>query len=493
MTAERLDTTPDRRSPILWGVLAVVIALVLVVVIWGVRRVVLSCGGINSGISKIDGECIGVSDEYSFDPEYDGIMGRIAAANQEIGESKAVSVAVLGAFTTDSTSAVSKAEMRRQLVGAYVAQQSFNRGKGEKSTRLKLLVANEGSHQQHWSRVVDDLLERRGDPAPLVAVTGHGVSVAETVKGAERLSVASVPMVGTITTADLLSGIKGFYRVSPPNREYVAALRAHLDAAPDLDSAVLVRDATPAENDLFTANLADDMVSAFRKEIGSRPPITFDGSNNPDNDEPLNFGLPAALVCEGDARVLLFAGRSIDLPELLQKLSEKCPSTRRITVMTGGSDDLSAFAPTIRALPHKNIDLVYASGTDPEGWLRGRDRPNGFLTFLEAFHELDFSDDELSDGSVLAAFDSVRTVTTGLEALLDESGAVANAAQLTRVMENLNQLARVHGATGDFSFQSREPHTGDPIGKPVPVVTIPQEKASKAGKVYHTDAELIVR
>jgi hypothetical protein len=493
MTEERLDPLPDRRSPIIWGVIAVVVVIALVVALWGVRRVVLACGGVSSGISKVDGECIGVSGDYSFDDKYDDIMGRIASANREIGDSRAVSVAVLGSFTTDATSAVSKAEMRRQLVGAYVAQQSFNRGKGENSTRLKILVANEGSHQQHWPRVVEDLLERRGDRAPLIAVTGLGVSVAETADAARRLSAERVPMVGSITTADMLSGIKGFFRVSPPNREYVAALRARVDATPSFSSAVLVRDDTPAENDLFTANLADDMVAEFGKEIGKRPPITFDGSNNPNSSEPLNFGLAAAQVCDDDARVLLFAGRSIDLPELLSKLSDKCAADRRITVMTGGSDDLGGFGSTISKLPHQNIDLVYASGTDPENWLRGQAAPEGFQTFLNVYHDLDFGDDELSDGAVLTAFDSMRTVTTGLEVLLEESGAVANAAQLGRTMENLNRLARVHGATGDFSFQSREPHTGDPIGKPVPIVSIPPQKGPKGARIYLTDAKFIYR
>ncbi|MBT0768306.1 amino acid ABC transporter substrate-binding protein [Kineosporia sp. J2-2] len=473
-------------------VLLLVAALVLALGGWGIATVVRACGGLGSGVTSVGGECVGVSDSFVFDEdEYAGVMSRITAENASIGQGSAVTVAVLGSFTTDDTSAVSKAEMRRQLAGAYVAQRRHNTsGTG---VRMKLVVANWGSHEQEWSRVVDGLVERVDDEDPLVAVTGMGVSVTQTRDAARRLSQAGIPMVGTITTADELTAVDGYFRVSPPNREYVSSLRSYVQRTKGLKRAVLMADQGPASNDLFTANLAEDMRTAFAREIGLTPIIQFTGTQDPQGVQPNSFAVKAVEACRDDNDLLLYAGRSNDLAQLLNILVERC-GHRKLTVMTGGSDDLGRFRDLSADLAAANITLVYASGADAVGWLAGQDTPAAFGDFHKYFADAGLGDDtELDDGAVMSAHDSVRVVSTALELALEEGVTPGENTRhdVMQAMSSLNGDFEVQGATGDFSFQVRPPATGDPVGKPVPVVSIPQ--ARQQGPTYRTEPGLIRR
>jgi hypothetical protein len=417
-----------------------------------------------------------VSYDHAFDSAFDDVMAKISAENKAIGSDRAVTVAVLGSFTFDDTSPVSAAEMRRQLIGTYVAQRRFNQDKNADSIRMKIAVANEGSHQRQWREAVDQLVGLKDDDAPLVAVTGLGVSVNQTRDAAKVLSAAQIPMVGTITTADELTSIDGYFRVSPPNREYVASLRSYVDEVgkvKDLKSAVLAADETPAKDDLFTSNLAADLKDEFAKEIAGRSERTFFGSANPGGGTPKAFNRLATVFCTTKAKVLLYAGRSNDLGALLSALMNTC-SGQPVTVMTGGSDDLAQFSGLATDLKAAHITLVYASGTDPSGWLAGqKDVPKGFPGFLKAYRAEGFGEGDLSDGGAMSAHDSVSTVATAIEVVFEQPKQPVTGVNVRREMENLNGPDLVRGATGNFSFAPRGPKTGDPIDKPVPVITIP--------------------
>ncbi|MBT0771882.1 hypothetical protein KIH74_23270 [Kineosporia sp. J2-2] len=479
-----------RRTPIAWLTIAVVLAVLAVVAFWAVRQFTTSCGGLRSGLSIVDGECVGVSGTFAFEDEYEDVMRQIRAANEAIGDDPSFTVAVLGSFTTDGTSPILAERQRGQLLGAHVAQQRYNQGRNADSRRMKLVVANWGSHQLQWEPVVADLVGRAGDEkSPLVAVTGLGASLTQTRDAAKTLSAARIPMVGTITTADELTAIDGFYRVSPPNREYVKALKNYLADRPDLRSAVVVKDVSPAKNDIFTMNLADDFAGQFEDLIGGRLPIPFSGSQNPGGTSPTEFRAAATTLCEGKnpPDLVLYAGRSKDLDELVRALADRCRD-RRLTIMTGGSDNLiSAIGDLEPALRDAGITLVYASGTDPAGWLEGRDQPQGFASFLRFWKSLGHPDTELSSGSVMQGHDAVLVVTDAVAQIVQNGGAARiDAAQVAFDLMGLHDDQRVLGATGDLGFGERGAQTGDPVGKQVPVVSVPAAAATPAGPAYRT-------
>jgi hypothetical protein len=202
---------PERWWPPRPAVLVVVVlSLVLATAVaWGINTLVNACGGPGSGVSRVDGECVGVTDgSYVFDPALADVEAKIAAENARVaGSGHTVTVALLNLMTVNNTSPVSLAEVVNQLEGAYTAQYRANQTNdlGDPSPLIRLVLANEGSHENQWQPVVHQIEGMVGDQDPLVAVTGLGVSVKQTEDGAKDLAAHHIPMVGALTTADELN------------------------------------------------------------------------------------------------------------------------------------------------------------------------------------------------------------------------------------------------------------------------------------------------
>jgi hypothetical protein len=149
-------------------------------------------------------------------------------------------------------------------------------------------------------------------------------------------------MVGAITTADELNyvNIRGFIRVAPSNRDYVQSLAGYLQHRPELDSAILVYDSNsddPNSPDLFTRSLRDDLRSGMNNLI-KFPAQGFTGTSGNSRARPDLFNATIANLCAVKPKVVLCAGRSIDLLSFLQSLEGRvCPDIP-MTVVTGGSD-----------------------------------------------------------------------------------------------------------------------------------------------------------
>lgn len=445
-----------------------------------------ACGGLGSGLAKVDGECIGVAYDYAFSTSNDDILAKIKNENDAIGSDPSVTVAVLGSFTFDDSSPETAEGMRRVLIGAYTAARRFNEGKNADSIRMKIAVANEGSHQLQWRRPVEQLISLKKSDSPLIAVTGLGVSLNQTQDAAELLAANGIPMVAAIATADQLTAIDGFFRVSPPNREYVASLRNYVDEEEGLESAVLFADETPSEDDLFTSNLAEDLKDSFARELGNRAPFTFFGSADPGGGTPTMFGRKAALFCRTKVKMVLYAGRSNDLSKLLSALVDQC-SGRPVTILTAGSDDIEGkIGGMTQRLQGARITVAYASGTDPRAWLNNRGAPDGFASFIDAYHNDHFADADLCDGEAMLAHDSVLAVATAIEAVLEEPGQPVTSMNIRGALMNLNGADLVRGATGDFAFASRDAQSGDPMNKPIPVITLPESAKTSHPPVYIT-------
>ncbi|MGH3566333.1 MAG: hypothetical protein ACRDRH_09925 [Pseudonocardia sp.] len=465
---------------------------------WGGRWLIHACGTPWSGVTEIDGECVGVTDgSYVFDPELAGVEAKIAEENARVAASgqQAVTLALLNPMTADPTSALSIDAARNALEGAYTAQYRANRGEfGDSNPLIRLVLANEGSHQDQWEPVVHQLAGMVDDAAPLVAVAGLGVSVTQTRLAAEELAARGIPMVGSVATADELNhaNIRGFIRVVPPNRKYVESLLIYLQRRPELDSAILVFDSNSddkANPDIFTRSLRANM-SDVMSDLIKFPAQSFTGKTNPGEAvTPSRFAGIVANICAVKPEVVLFGGRRADMPIFLTALGDRVCSDTPMIVATAATE-LSVVKQREAELREKTITLVYATSTDPSGWANNvPGTPEHFPEFQARFTERGFDSARLT-GDTISTHDAVATAARAIR-LAASPDSVPKSADVRSQLLNLNNLTPVLGASGRLSFSFRGNQQGDesgnPCDKPIPVLGIASSGSSVATEpIYFT-------
>ncbi|NUR61409.1 MAG: ABC transporter substrate-binding protein [Catenulispora sp.] len=459
-----------------------------------------ACGGPGSGVSKVGGECVGVTDgSYAFSPELSAIEKEIADENASATKpgGPVVTVAVLDPMTVDATSPLSMANVRNDLEGAYTAQYRVNHTHvlGDQRPLIRLVLANEGSHEDQWQPVVHQLEGMVHGPAPLVAVTGMGVSTTQTRDGAKDLAGHDIPTIAAIDTADQLNAadIHGFIRVVANNAQYVASLRAYLDTRPDLDSAILVFDSNSDKtgaSDLFTKSLRDDLQSpdGFQKLL-TFAPQGFAGVSEPSQANPDLFANITANICSVKPKAVFYAGRGVDLPSFVDALKNRVCDKTPITLLTAGNNlgELNGQAPLLQSA---GLTVVYATMADQAGWLAGGPgTPHHFPDFAKAFHDLGFPDVDLVDGGAIMSHDAVLAATQAARLAaqaMPQAQGVPNAADVLNQEVDMNTQFFVPGAGGDLSFTFHGDNgslSSEPIGKPLPVISVPPE----TGEASYTD------
>ncbi|MGH3885839.1 MAG: hypothetical protein ACRDSZ_04585 [Pseudonocardiaceae bacterium] len=468
---------------------------------WGGYQVFHACGWLGSGVYRVDGECVGVTDgSYLFDPAFEQVQKKIADENAWVrAQPVYVTVALLNPLTATPTSALSTEEILEQLEGAYTAQYQANHTSavGDSGPPVQLVLANEGSTEDQWQPVVDQLVEMAGqEDNPLVAVVGLGLSIAQTKQGAQELSRHGIPMVGAIIAADGFdhNQIPGLIRVSPTSQDYARSLRGHLDSRDDLRSAILVSDSNSDSNsDLFTRTLRD----AFRENMADLikfPDQIFTGGGFPTNASPGVFATITPNICAAAAQgleVILYAGRRGDLDGFLEALENRVCQNTPLTVMTAGIkyDVYSGREQQLRA---KNLTVVFSARTDARGWgANVPGTPGGYPAFLQAFTEAGFNLGHLEDDRAILTHDAVLTAAKAVR--LAAPGASPPGAPTARdvvgQLLNLNSLNSVPAAGGTLSFSFRGPGTGNPQNKPILVFEFPSSTPNlphQVGPTYLT-------
>lgn len=476
-----------RRRRRRWIVLAVVAVLLVAGGIWGAGILLRTCGSLGSGVEDIDGACVGVTDgAYTFHPELADIQKKIADENKRVRADPRgyVSVALLDPLTATVDSALPPQSVRSRLEGAYTALRRVNheRVAGDENPQIQLLLANQGSTDDQWTHVFDRLRELSGaEEHPLVAVVGLGVSTARTQSQAGDLSRAGIPMVGAVLTADTLEydRVPGLIKASPSNRHYVAALRDYLDSI-GLDSAIMVRDSnSDAGFDLYTSTLEtafdEQMADVIKYETQQ-----FTGRSGSGTSPPSLFGNVQANICSaaGDKGVaVLYAGREIDLGDLLESLEHRTCRSTPLTVLTAGLE----LGKVLRGkdLRGARLTVLNAATVDALGWHADTPgSPDGYREFYEAFADT-FPADHLDDGGAIMMHDALLTATQAVRmAAPHGSASPVTAAAVRTQLLNVNTQYVVRGASGTLSF-SKKPSgtdtggTGIPEGKPIPVLQYP--------------------
>jgi hypothetical protein len=482
----------------------VVLSLVLATAVaWGINTLVNACGGPGSGVSRVDGECVGVTDgSYVFDPALADVEAKIAAENARVaGSGHTVTVALLNLMTVNNTSPVSLAEVVNQLEGAYTAQYRANQTNdlGDPSPLIRLVLANEGSHENQWQPVVHQIEGMVGDQDPLVAVTGLGVSVKQTEDGAKDLAAHHIPMVGALTTADELNykNIPGFIRVAPSDAEYVQSLLAYLQhrqdphrqdqQRQDFDSAILVYDTNSDDSgDLFTRSLRNNLRSGMKSLIKSTPAQGFTGTSGQSPGNPDLFSVTTGNICAVSAvkpPVILFAGRALDLLTFLQSLEARICSDKPMTVLTANTN-LGTLDEA--ALEHGKITVVNAAASDPADWANNvLGTPPHFGEFISEFRKLGFDPAHLHDGDAIANHDALATAIKAARLAASQAPSSQNGVpkliDVSHQMLNLNTLNLVPGASGNLTYQFRGQNgegedSGNPCDKPIPILEVPPYK-----------------
>ncbi|MGH3758376.1 ABC transporter substrate-binding protein [Actinophytocola sp.] len=488
------------RGKVALGVVVAVIATGVAVVLWPDD----SCGSDDSGVRRIDGQCVGVTDgSFVFHESFADIQAKIAEENRRVsGSGQTVTVALADPLTVTDTSAVTVEQVRNELEGAYTAQYRINHtaAVGDQRPLVKLVLANWGSHQLQWQPVVEQLEGMVDDPDPLVAVIGLRLSTVQTEQAAKHLARHGIPMVSAIATADQLNygAIRGFVRASPPNTEYVAALRTYLRHHPNLDSALMVYDSnsdaspdpgTGSGSDLFTRSLRDDFDKGleFKQEY---PAQSFVGKSGRTGASPDLFTNITTNLCAVKPEVVLFAGRVVDFGGFLDSLHNRvCPDSP-MTVLAAGADFGALDLRSKEAeLAEKNLSVVYATETDPHGWVRGAPgTPPFFKEFYDQYSQLGFPTAHLDDGAAISTHDAllIAAKAARLSSRSHPGHVLPSHVDVLNQMLNLNNLDEVPGASGQLSFSYRGADSGNPSNKPVPVIEVPSSAAEQTAEVHIT-------
>jgi hypothetical protein len=446
----------------------------------------VACGGSGSGLSLTNGECIGVTDgsgSYYFSDSLAPVEKDIAKENAWAVStgSPVVTVAVLEPITVTDTSELTAAGIRNEIEGAYTAQYRANHtlAVGDRSPLIRLVLANEGSHEDQWPQVVRQLERMASDPQPLVAVTGLGLSTEQTLDGAQDLSRHGIATVAAIDTADQLNypAIPGFIRVATSNQQYVGALRAYLNRLPGLASAIMVFDSnsdSPTSTDLFTKSLRGDLQSTFAGLLKFAPQ-SFVGLTGGSAASPDLFANITTNICAVSPSVVLYAGRAADINGFLGSLEQRVCAQTPIIVAAAGSN-LGDLATQANALRQAHITVIYTTLADSTDWLANAPgTPPHFTDFNKAFLSLGFPESDLNDGGAIAVHDAVLTAARAIR-LAAQSTPTPHAADVFSQVLNLNNEFVVPGAAGDLSFSYHGTNgsaSSDPTGKPLPVITVP--------------------
>jgi ABC-type branched-subunit amino acid transport system substrate-binding protein len=431
------------------------------------------------------GECVGVTGgSYDFDPGPTAAERAIAATEQLIAtqnewvtrtyKSDYVSVALLTPLTepasvTATPSDVTLARINDELSGAYLAVYDANHETGL-VPKIRLLLANEGSSEQGWQADWDQLDQLRTAPGQLVAVTGMGLSVQQTIDSARTIGAAGIPMFGAVTTGDHLDGSvnPNLDQVVPSVSDEVQALARYLGKT---GRAVLVYDSQTS--DLYTKSLRNDFGTAFAARIRSVE-IPYAPSSLDSN----LFDKIAEELCYTPQQppLVLYAGRESVFQDFITQLQEEgdCAG-QKLTIVTGGDADGLPLGSTQSDTGGAQVSVVYADIEDAAAVSQA------FKTDYQSWLGLD-NDTGATDPWLLATYNATTAAASAIAQAagpLSAAGSVISPGQLTtaevRIWVNqLNGPDTVNGATGTFSIG----FNGDLANPQIPIIELADGKST---------------
>lgn len=502
-TSKRPAPPPRRRWRLVAALTSILLALVFLGGTYTYRH---TCAGrllpVNN-LHRAGGECVGWVDDGKMDfgssLAVADMLQRIRQANVDAQATAAksgthvVRIGLVTPLTFAENSARSEPTIVHSLEGTYVAQKRFN--SENKHTQIAVIPMNEGRNQTHWSKLIPGLKAMRDDTEqPLIGVMGLGVSRQETVKLSEKLAELKIPAVGGVVTA-----IEGplLRETSPSNEDYVTALGRYVEAHPELKNAGEVVDLNGTDvgdkNDKYVARMHSGFVTVFGKRIrwnksfrgrmksGAAPPNLFDDIVN-----SVQYSQNVTWDGHAGTDMLLFGGRSRDLPALVKQLAGQRRGRQNggdkplviLATMSGvasSSEESTYF--DHEDLVDGNLTVVLASSSDAGGWRGNNARPPGFNDFYKAFtDEGPFQEHDLDDGYALGHHDAFMVLATAVKNASRTAGnsGFVPAIRADTVLERLANMntedAAISGAGGELYYP--EQGRGWPCGKYIALTKI---------------------
>ncbi|MGW4043100.1 ABC transporter substrate-binding protein [Streptomyces sp. NPDC004721] len=503
-----------RWKKILYTVLTVAVAVTGGWYGWTVLHRPDTC---HEGIERIGGECIGVNgDGYDFDtPEIRDVARAIARENRSIQGQPHVTVAMMLPLQSDM--AALRRQMRSDLQGAYLGQLQANEGEGE-PPKIRLVLANPGRNYQHQSTVVDTLLRMAASPKDrLRAVTGFNLSLDATEDAVKRLTDHKVPVLASRISGDQIANedaadgmakptFPGLARILPTNYDAAQALaNFNGERGQENSKTVLVYDTRP---DSYNESLAKAFSGIDEKGPAGPAAMPFE---SPAIDEAGSTGNQftqiANNICDSDADIVYFAGRTLHLRIFALKLAEVGCKNRHYTIISGSDaaslrQDMTTKDWTqLRGTGGQaKVTVEYAAPAHPDAWStelaawhqkwsathKGRPTADELPQYLTepkaALDNLNKLIDttrrkgtnlgatpNLEDSRTMLVYDGLVTIGTALHHV--QSGDAATVPGLEDVGREWAQLQsrhRVQGTSGLICLTS----VGNPYDKPVAVVEL---------------------
>jgi hypothetical protein len=265
-----------------------------------------------------------------------------------------VSIMLLNPMTPGVGSDLTPTRMVDELRGAYLAQVTMN---NTGTLGIQLLLDDEGtSAEANEGPAVKQLMTIEGAPNHVVAVTGMGVSNAQTAASASTLARDGMPIFGGLTAGDQFNGntFNGMVQVVPDVSEEVAQLAQNL---PTPRTAVLVYD--QQATDYYTSDLRAAFSQDFAKSLTDEAQPYTPGVS----DTNVEFQAIADEVCytSGEPPIVLYAGRDAVLAALVEQFQDdgNCHG-KKITMLTAGDGDGLAPAVTASAPGTGQVSVIYA-------------------------------------------------------------------------------------------------------------------------------------
>lgn len=441
---------------------------ILVAVFWP-----RDCGGV-PGITLNDrahGECVGVTDGSYLFNRPDGktstedrrTMERINELQRLIkGENDAVAkgrnyvkVILLSPLTESKSlkSAISLENVQHILEGSYTALKRANHTTYfPSSTKIQLLLANQGSQQEAGDDFAGRLLAVSERDHPLVAVVGLGSSVDNTKVIARKLS-RKIPMVSAVASANTLTGVPELWSVSPSNENYAQALRSLLeDTWKDTPkNGIILSD---RNRDPYANTLAESYRKILKPYV-LYPEQSFSGATAETPIKVSHLGPVMQNICADSKdpkkplNIVFYAGRVADFRTVVDFLKNRnCKKGHPLTVMVGAT----GFAQAEEykdLLEEANVTVIYASSSDSESWaVNAPDDTENYADFLKDY---EFDRAGLVDGYAIAHHDALATVATAV-GLATQGLQVPTARDVAIQFGSLNTVNKVRAASGELSF-----------------------------------------
>lgn len=491
----RAGLVPVVRNALVGGCL-VVAAGAVAGIIWA-SGLPEYCQSGNERLIAENGECVGISDgSHAFIDELRPVSERIKALNDRVtgGDTPYATIALMIPMTPDAENEADRAQLLREVQGAYLAQYRAD-VVDPVDVPVRLVLANPGRDMDHGEQVADWLAEMADSPRDrLRVVFGFNLSVRPTAETISYLTrQKGIPVVGgPITATDLAGGQRGRYpglaKVVPSNRDQALALQHYLKA--DERKTFLIEDIS--SDDLYSRSLR----AAFREVTkgAASGPERYNSSQVTKND----FKLMVNNICDSDATTLYFAGRPPALAQLINALGARGCTDRHLRLVTVSGASTIALDPQLDwgALTRgKGLTVEYATITHPDAWKApqkaGDHTPpatggspddlaalTGLLKDGSAHPPGAIGTTDLSDGRTITMYDSALTAITGIQNRVTKKGQVPDLRSIPEAWNRLHGDGKVPGASGWICLKS----DGTPYDKAVAVVRLVAEGGRGTGE-----------